>query len=137
MRDLVRRSGGANSANVRIIASLASAVILAFFASQIVSAHTMNLPYKIGVVVVIALIGMAGIHSLLTPDPEDEPAATERLYTADEVAALVAAVQSGRLVVAEPNLCKFCQGAQPDVTGVDGSHYHQRCFQNAYLSGKT
>jgi hypothetical protein len=122
---------------VRIIASLASAVILTFFASQIFYAHTMKLPYKIGVIGVIAAIGIAGIHSLLTPEPEEDPVATERLYTADEVAALVAAVQSGRLVVAEPKVCKFCQGPQPEITGVDGSHYHQRCFQNAYLSGKT
>jgi hypothetical protein len=137
MEQLAQRSGGGSSAYVRVIVSLVSAVILTFFASQIFFAHGMKLPVKIGVILAIAAIGFGGIHSLLTPDPDEEPVATERLYTAAEVAALVAAVQSGRLVAAAPDTCKFCQGAQPDVTGVDGSHYHQRCFQNAYLSGKT
>jgi hypothetical protein len=115
MQELAKRSSGGTSGYVRIIVSLASAVILTFFAA----------------------IGFGGIHSILTPEPDEEPVATERLYTADEVAALVAAVQSGRLVAAAPDTCKFCGDARPDVTGVDGSHYHQRCFQAAYKTGKT
>ena len=39
----------------------------------------------------IAVIGFGGIHALLTPEPDDLPAA-ERLYTSDEVAALLAMV---------------------------------------------
>ena len=136
MQDLARRSGGGTSATLRIVSSIASAVILTFFASQIFYAHNMKLPYKIGLIVVIAVIGVAGIHALLTPDPE-EPVPSERLYTADEVAALVAAVQSGRLVAAAPETCKFCHGEGPEATGVDGSRYHRRCFQAAYQSGKT
>ncbi|HVA34474.1 MAG TPA: hypothetical protein VNG31_10015 [Candidatus Baltobacteraceae bacterium] len=115
---------------------MASAIILTFFATQIYYAHDTKLPYKIGIIVVIAVVGFAGIHALLTPDLEDPPPG-ERLYTADEVAALVAAVQSGRLVAAAPQTCKFCQGAQPDATGVDGSRYHSHCFQAAYQRGKT
>jgi hypothetical protein len=137
MQELARRSGGGTSAYVRVIVSFASAVILTFYATQIFYTHGMKLPLKIGVILVMAAIGFGGIHSLLTPEPEEEPVSTERLYTAGEVAALVAAVQSGRLVVAAPDTCKFCGDAQPDVTGVDGSHYHQRCFQTAYQSGKT
>jgi hypothetical protein len=136
MDELARRSTGGVSAYLRITSSLASAVILTFFASQIFYDPKITLPYKLVTILVIALVGFGGIHAILTPEPE-EPAATQRMYTADEVAALVAAVQSGRLVAAAPDTCKFCGEAQPDVTGVDGSHYHQRCFQNAYLSGKT
>jgi hypothetical protein len=136
MDELARRSNGGISAYLRITASLASTVILTFFASQTFYDPKIALPYKLGIILVIAAIGAAGIHALLTPDPE-EPAASQRLYTADEVAALVAAVQSGRLVAAAPDTCKFCGEARPDVSGVDGSHYHQRCFQRAYQSGKT
>ncbi|HEY5339880.1 MAG TPA: hypothetical protein VIK27_02545 [Candidatus Aquilonibacter sp.] len=136
MHDLTRRSGSGTSASLRVISSVASAVILTFFATQIFYAQNTKLPYKIGLIVAIAVIGAAGIHALLTPEPE-EPVPSERLYTADEVAALVAAVQSGRLVAAAPETCKFCHGEQPEATGVDGSHYHRRCFQAAYQSGKT
>jgi hypothetical protein len=136
MQDLTRRSGSGTSATVRIVSSIASAVILTFFAAQIFYAHNTKLPYKIGAIVVIAIIGIAGIHALLTPEP-DEPAPSERLYTADEVAALVAAVQSGRLISAAPETCKFCHGEKPEATGPDGSRYHRRCFQAAYQSGKT
>jgi hypothetical protein len=136
MQELIRRSGGDTSAYARVASSIASAVILTFFAMQIIYAHSTKLPYKIGIVAVILVVGVAGIHALLTPDP-DEPVPSERLYTADEVAALVAAVQAGRLVAAAPDTCKFCGGAQPEATGVDGAHYHVRCFQAAYQSGKT
>ena len=121
---------------LRAFWAIASAVILTFFAMQIFYAPKMALGYKIGSILVIAAIGVAGIIALLTPEP-DEPVATERLYTADEVAALLAAVQSGRLVAAAPEECKFCHGPQPDATGVDGSRYHFNCFQSAYQSGKT
>lgn len=136
MQDLARRSAGGMSATARIASSIASAVILTFFAMQIYYAPHTKLPYKIGIITVIAVIGFGGIHALLTPEPDELPPA-DRLYTADEVAALLAAVQSGRLVAAAPDTCKFCAGAQPDVTGVDGSHYHRSCFQTAYQSGKT
>jgi hypothetical protein len=136
VQDLARRSEGGTSAYVRIAASIASAVILTFFAMQIFYAPHTNLAYKIGIIAVIAVVGFFGIHALLTPEPDD-PLPSERLYTADEVAALVAAVQAGRLVVAAPQTCKFCNGAQPDVTGVDGAHYHRSCFQSAYKTGKT
>jgi hypothetical protein len=136
MDELARRSNGGLSAYLRIISSLASAVILTFFASQVFYDTKVKLPYKLGIILTIVVIGIAGIHAILTPEP-DEPVASQRLYTADEVAALVAAVQSGRLVAAAPDTCKFCGEAQPEITGVDGAHYHQRCFQNAYQIGKT
>ena len=110
--------------------------ILTFFAVQIYLMHKYTLPVRIGVIVTIAIIGIAGISAILSPE-EDEPVISEKLYTADEVAALLAAVQSGRLVAAESAPCKFCGEPKPDSTGVDGSRYHQRCFQAAYLSGKT
>jgi hypothetical protein len=136
VQELARRSTGGMSATVRIASSIASAVILTFFAMQIYYAPHTNLSYKIAIMVVIAVVGFGGIHALLTPEPDEAPPA-ERLYTADEVAALVAAVQAGRLVPAAPDACKFCHGAQPDITGVDGSHYHRTCFQAAYKTGKT
>ena len=136
MQSLTQQSGGRTGGYVRAFCAIASAVILTFFAMQIFYAQKMGLGYKIGSIVVIAAIGVAGIIALLTPEP-DEPVATERLYTADEVAALLAAVQSGRLVAAAPEECKFCHGPQPDATGPDGSRYHRTCFQTAYQSGKT
>jgi hypothetical protein len=125
-----------SGAYIRTALGVAAAVILTFFAMQIFYDQKIKLPYKISVIVVIAVIGIAGIAALLTPEPE-EPAVTEKLYTADEVAALLAAVQSGRLVAAAPDTCKFCGEAEPDSTGVDGSHYHARCFRTAYSVGKT
>ena len=125
-----------SAAYIRSALGIASAVILTFFAMQIFYDAKIKLPFKIGIMVVIAAIGVAGITALLTPEPE-EPAATERLYTSGEVAALLAAVQAGRLVAAAPDTCKFCGGAAPDATGVDGAHYHRRCFQAAYEGGKT
>ena len=71
MQELAKRSSGGTSGYVRIIVSLASAVILTFFASQIYSAHDMKLPVKIGVILVIAAIGFGGIHSILTPEPDE------------------------------------------------------------------
>jgi hypothetical protein len=124
------------AAYVRTALGIAAAVILTFFAMQIFYAQNIKLPYKITMIVVIAVVGVAGITALLTPEAE-EPQATERLYTADEVAALLAAVQSGRLVPAAPDACRICHGPQPDATGVDGSRYHASCFQVAYKSGKT
>ncbi len=126
----------AGGAYIRTGLGVASAVILTFFAMQIFYDQKINLPYKITVIVVIAVIGIAGIAALLSPEPE-EPVVTEKLYTADEVAALLAAVQSGRLVAAAPVTCKFCGAADPDSTGVDGSRYHAHCFQTAYSIGKT
>ena len=136
MEDLARRSGSELSAYIRVASSVASAAILTFFACQIYYAQRTSLGYKIGIITVIVVVGIAGIVALLTPEPDD-PLPSERLYTADEVAALLAAVQSGRLVAAPPVSCKFCNGGQPEVTGVDGSHYHRRCFQVAYEHGKT
>lgn len=123
-------------AYLRAMWAIAAAVVLTFFAMQTFYAPKISLPYKIGLIVAIAVIGVAGIIALLTPEPE-ERAPAPRLYTADEVAALVAAVQAGRLVAAAPAVCKFCAGPDPEATGVDGTHYHRRCFQTAYLAGKT
>jgi uncharacterized membrane protein len=125
-----------NAGYVRALCAIASAVILTFFATQIYYAPKFSLGFKIGSILVIAIVGVAGIIAILTPEPE-EPVAGERLYTSEEVAALLAAVQAGRLVAAAPEECKFCHGAQPDATGVDGSRYHSRCFQAAYHQGKT
>ncbi len=132
MHAVSSQSGG----YLRALLAIASAVILTFFATQIVYAPKMALGFKIGSVVVIAAIGIAGIIAILTPEP-DEPVAGEKLYTADEVAALLAAVQAGRLVAAAPEECKFCHQPQPDATGVDGSRYHRSCFQSAYQKGRT
>jgi hypothetical protein len=135
MHQAARRSGGM-AVYVRTILSIAAAVILTFFAMQIYYAQHVKLPYKIALIAVIVAVGIAGIMAILTPE-RDEPVPSERLYTADEVAALVAAVQAGRLVAAEAATCKFCNGPEPDVTGVEGTRYHRRCFQAAYQSGKT
>lgn len=132
----MQRGGNATGGYVRALLAIASAVILTFFAMQVFYAPKMALLYKIGTIVVIAVVGIAGIIAILTPEAE-EPVATERLYTAEEVAALLAAVQSGRLVAAAPEECKFCHGPQPDATGVDGSRYHRSCFQSAYQKGRT
>jgi hypothetical protein len=110
--------------------------VLTFFATQIYLLHKYTFPVRIGVIVAIAVIGIAGIGAILSPE-EDEPAPSEKLYTADEVAALLAAVQSGRLVAADAPTCKFCGEAKPEVTGVDGARYHRRCFQTAFERGKT
>jgi hypothetical protein len=136
VQSLIQRSGGGAGNYLRALWAIASAVILTFFAMQIFYAPKMSLGYKIGSILVIAAIGVAGIIALLTPEPE-EPVATERLYTADEVAALLAAVQSGRLVAAAAEECKFCHRPEPDATGPGGSRYHRSCFQAAYQSGKT
>jgi hypothetical protein len=126
----------ASGAYIRTALGVAAAVILTFFAMQIFYDQKIKVPYKIAVIVVIAVIGVSGIAALLSPEPE-EPTVTEKLYTADEVAALLAAVQAGRLVAAAPAACKFCGEADPDATGVDGSRYHTRCFRTAYKTGKT
>jgi hypothetical protein len=115
---------------------IAAAAVLVFFAVQLAHAPKMALSLKIGVLAVIAVVGVAGILALLAPDEEDAPPA-ERLYTADEVARLVAAVQSGQLVPVAPAACKFCGGADPEATGVDGSRYHRRCFRDAFERGLT
>lgn len=132
-----RVAGGGFGVYLRTGFGIAAAVIFTFFAMQIYYAPKISLPYKIGLIAAIIVIGTAGIIALLTPEPDETAAAPERLYTADEVAALVAAVQAGRLVAAAPATCKFCHGADPDSTGVDGSRYHQACFHTAFLSGKT
>jgi hypothetical protein len=136
MEQISQPNGKASGAYIRTALGVAAAVILTFFAMQIFYDQKIKVPYKISVIVVIAIVGISGIAALLSPEPE-EPAVTERLYTADEVAALLAAVQSGRLVAAAPVTCKFCGAADPDATGVDGSRYHTRCFQTAYQTGKT
>jgi hypothetical protein len=132
----ITRAGGGSGAYVRTALGIAAAVILTFFAMQIFYDQKIKLPFKIGSMLVIAVIGVAGIIAMLTPEAE-EPVAAERLYTADEVAALVAAVQAGRLVAAAPETCKFCHEPKPDATGVDGARYHRRCFQSAYQRGNT
>jgi len=136
MEQISQPNGKASGAYIRTALGVAAAVILTFFAMQIFYDQKIKVPYKISVIVVIAIVGISGIAALLSPEPE-EPAVTERLYTADEVAALLAAVQSGRLVAAAPVTCKFCGAPDPDATGVDGSRYHTRCFQTAYQTGKT
>jgi hypothetical protein len=136
MEQISQPNGKLSGAYIRTALGVAAAVILTFFAMQIFYDQKIKLPYKISVIVVIAIVGISGIAALLSPEPE-EPVVTERLYTADEVAALLAAVQSGRLVAAAPVTCKFCGAADPDATGVDGSRYHARCFQTAYQGGKT
>jgi hypothetical protein len=115
--------------------SIAAAAILAFFAWQIVNAPKIALPLRAGIVVAIAAIGIAGILALLAPDGDGAPAKT--LYTADEVAELLEAVQSGRLAPPVSAHCKFCGGADPDASGVDGARYHFRCFREAFDRGET
>jgi hypothetical protein len=116
--------------------SVVCAIILTFFATQIYILHRFALPVRIGIIVGIAIIGIGGIWAILSP--EDEPVVPgEKLYTADEVAQLLAAVQAGRLVPVEPAVCKYCGGPKPDASGIDGTRYHVRCFQAAYQVGKT
>jgi hypothetical protein len=121
---------------LRAGSAVVCACILTFFATQIFILQKYALPTRIGVIVLIAVIGIAGIGAILTPD-EDDVAPAEKLYTADEVAALLAAVQAGRLVPAEAPVCKYCGGVKPDTTGVDGARYHRACFRAAYQVGKT
>jgi hypothetical protein len=134
-----QRPAAANPDNLalylRAAGGVAAAAVLTFFACQIFYAPKMSLPLKTGLIVAIAVIGIAGIIALLAPDDEAPPA--EKLYTADEVAQLLAAVQAGQLVPALATTCKFCGGADPDATGVDGARYHRRCFRTAFENGKT
>jgi hypothetical protein len=123
------------SVYVRALAGALAGSVLTFFACQIYYALRIPLPLRIGFIAVIAVVGIAGIAALLAPESEAAP--RERLYTADEVAKLLAAVQAGTLVPAAPDTCKFCGQPQPDATGVDGARYHRRCFRAAYQSGKT
>ena len=125
------------SMTMRAIVAVVCGSILSFFASQIFLNHKMGLQLRIGTIVVIAVIGIAGIVSLLSVDDDDDGPPAEKLYTADEVAALLAAVQAGKLVPAEPAVCKFCGGEKPEGTGVDGTRYHRACFRTAYQTGKT
>lgn len=121
---------------LRTLSAVACGSILTFFATQIFYTQKLGLPLRIGVIVVIACVGVAGIAAILSPD-EDEQPPSEKLYTADEVAALLAAVQAGRLVPAEPLACKYCGQPAPEATAIDGTRYHRRCFQAAYHTGKT
>jgi hypothetical protein len=123
------------SMTLRASVAVVCGSILTFFAAQIIVNQKMGLPLRIGSVAAIAAIGIAGIVSLLANDEDETP--KERLYTADEVEALLAAVQSGKLVPAEAPVCKFCGRAAPEATGVDGMHYHRACFRAAYQTGKT
>src|ERR1700761_3568558 len=127
-----RRIGAGTWGYIRVALAIAAAVVLTFFAMQIYYLPKIALVYKIVVIVVIAVVGVAGVAAMLSPDGDEDGPPVERLYTADEVAALLAAVQAGRLVPAAAEECKFCHGAEPDATGVDGSRYHTACFQSAF-----
>jgi len=131
-----RPTDSAISNYLRALSGIGAAIFLTFFAMQIFYAQKIGLPYKIAIIGVIVVIGVSGITALLTPEPE-EPAPAQRLYTAEEVAQLVAAVQAGRLVAAPPATCKFCGRPDPEINGIDGTHYHRKCFQAAYRVGKT
>jgi hypothetical protein len=109
--------------------------VLTFFACQIFIVNKMSLPLRIGAVLGIAIVGVLGIVSLLTPDEDDGPP-PEKLYTADEVAALLAAVQAGKLVPAEAPVCHYCGQTGPEGTGADGSRYHRACLQAQLLRGR-
>jgi hypothetical protein len=78
---------------------------------------------------------VAGIFALLAPDGDELPA--EKLYTAAEVAQLLAAARSGGGATGAAEPCKFCGGAGAEATGVDGSRYHRRCFREAFDRGQT
>jgi hypothetical protein len=126
------------SITLRAIVAVLCGSILTFFASEIVIDAKMSWPLRIGAVLAIAAVGIGGIVSLLTTDDVDEDAPPpEKLYTADEVAALLAAVQAGQLVPNAPPVCKFCGGEKPEGTGIDGTRYHRVCFRSAYQTGKT
>lgn len=116
--------------------AIASAALFTYFCLQIYQQQKVALPFKLAMIGAIVVVAVAGIAALILPEAQDE-APAERLYTAEEVEALIAAVQAGRLVPAPPEECKFCHGADPDATGVDGSRYHLTCFQTAYRGGKT
>ena len=123
------------SLSVRTACAVAAGSILTFFATEIFIAQKIPFALRIGVIALIAVVGIAGIVALLAPEADRAP--RERLYTADEVAALLAAVQSGQLVSAVSDTCKFCGRPQADATGLDGARYHRSCFRAAYQSGKT
>jgi len=114
---------------LRTCAAVLCGSILTFFAYNIFLTSKMSLLLRIGAVVAIVAIGVAGIIALITPEEDDLPA--EKLYTSDEVAALLAAVQSGKLVPADAAVCKYCGGAQPEGSAPDGSRYHRACQQTA------
>jgi hypothetical protein len=121
---------------IRSAAAVVCASVLTFYASRIYLTEKMALGLRIGAILAIALVGIAGIASLLQNDEEDGPP-PERLYTADEVAALLAAVQAGTLVPATPPACKFCGLPGAEGTGPGGDRYHRACMQRAYATGKT
>jgi hypothetical protein len=128
----------ARSMMLRAFVAVACGSVLTYFGSQIAINQKLGVPLRIGAIVLIAAIGIAGIAALLAPDDDDRDAPPpERLYTADEVAALLAAVQAGQLVPVAPATCKFCGGDEPDAKGVDGARYHRACFRAAYQTGKT
>jgi hypothetical protein len=131
----VVRTSGDGTFTWRVTASIAAAAILSFFAYQIVFAPKIAPSLKAAIVLAIAAIGVAGIFAVLAPDAEEAPG--EKLYTAEEVAQLLAAARSGRLATEAPERCKFCGGADAEATGVDGARYHRRCFREAFDRGQT
>ena len=119
----------------RAIAAVAAGSILTFFACQVYLAMQIPLAGRIVVLAIIVVIGVAGIVATLQSD--DEPVSQERLYTAAEVREILEAVRAGKFTLASDDVCKFCNGASPEATGVDGLRYHRSCFQERFAVGKT
>lgn len=127
-------------ATLRLAGALLALALLAYFSYQLYRTPHVAMSLKYGTLTFIGIIGIAGVYALITLDDGAEESARatgERTYTASEVADLINALKVGRVATAAPPVCKFCQGENPEVRGLDGTSYHQRCFHDAYRSGRT
>ncbi len=122
---------------LRSAAAFGGLAIIGYFAYQLFRAPHVDRTFKFASIAVIIAIGVVGAGAILQRDPPEEIEDGERLYTAAEVAELLNAVRSagGRHVEAAalaPATCLFCGKPGAEINGLDGSHYHRRCFQAAY-----
>lgn len=125
---------------LRTIGAIAALLLLAYFSYLIWRVPHVSANFKLGAFAVIGIIGIAGAYALITLE-DDEPVVAEsgeRTYTAAEVAELINALKVGHVAATRtPTICKFCHEDGAEVRALDGTHYHQRCFQAAYRSGRT
>ncbi len=121
---------------VRYGGAFGGLAIILYFAVQIYLTKHMDLRFKYASIAVIVIVGIVGALAILQRDPPEESAG-DRLYTAEEVAALLNAVRAGggRFVEAAnraPATCVFCGKPDAEIRGLDGTRYHRACFQRAY-----
>ena len=123
---------------IRYVSAYGGLAIIGYFAYQIFMSKHLDRTFKFGAIAVIMAIGIVGAIAILAREAADEPVNDgARLYTAEEVAALLNAVRAGggRYVEAatvSPATCLFCGKRDAEVRGLDGTRYHRSCFQRAY-----